>query len=197
VMADLGTAPLAAFMAVMQVNSMAFMPAFALASAGAILVGQAIGAGRRDEAPRLVTVTFGVAAAWQGVVALAVVLAPALALRPFARDAASADAFVAAAGPILAVSVAWQLFDAAATTLAEALRAAGDTTAVLLARLAAGWLVFVPGSWLAVNRFGAGPTAASGWLVVYLALLALVLLLRFRSGAWRRITLVEPPAAGA
>jgi hypothetical protein len=30
------------------------------------------------------------------------------------------------------------------------------------------------------------------WLVIYLALLALVLWLRFRGGAWRRIQLVGP-----
>jgi len=196
VMAGLGTTPLAAFMAVMQVNSVAFMPAFALASAGAILVGQAIGAGRRDDAPHLVKVTLGVSAVWQVAVAVVFLTAPAVVLRPFASDATSAAAFVAAAGPMLMVSVAWQLFDAAASTLAEALRAAGDTTAVLLARLAVGWLVFVPGSWVSARVFGAGPTATSGWLVVYLALLSLVLLARFRSGAWRRITLVEPAAAG-
>ena len=33
---------------------------------------------------------------------------------------------------------------------------------------------------------------AVGWLVFYLALLAGVLYLRFRSGAWRRIQLTEP-----
>ena len=35
---------------------------------------------------------------------------------------------------------------------------------------------------------------AVAWLVVYLALLALLLLLRFRTGAWRRLELVEPIA---
>jgi MATE family multidrug resistance protein len=194
VMAELGTVPLAAFMAVLQVNSMAFMPAFALASAGAILVGQAIGAGRRDDVPWLVGATFGVAAAWQVVVAFVYLAAPGAVLGPFAKDAANTDAFVAAAGGMLLVSVAWQLFDAGATTLAEALRAAGDTAWVLGARLAVGWLVFVPGSWAAVNAFGAGPQGASAWVVIYLALLAGALLLRFRSGAWRSITLVEPAA---
>jgi MATE family multidrug resistance protein len=195
VMADLGTVPLAAFMTVIQVNSLAFMPAFALASAGAILVGQAIGAGRRDDAPGLVGVTFAVSACWQGAVGLLYLVAPGAVLGPFARDPATATAFVETAGPILLVSVAWQLFDAGATTLAESLRAAGDTAYVLYTRLAVGWLVFVPGSWAAVNLLGAGPTAASTWLVAYLGLLAGALLLRFRSGAWRRIQLVEPAPA--
>ena len=42
VVAGLGTTSLAALMAVVQLNSAAFMPAFGLASAGAILAGQAI-----------------------------------------------------------------------------------------------------------------------------------------------------------
>ena len=39
VMADLGTTVLAAFMVVMSINSVSFMPAFGLSSSGAILVG--------------------------------------------------------------------------------------------------------------------------------------------------------------
>src|SRR6201999_3522683 len=43
VVVHLGTTTLAAFNVVMQLNSVAFMPAFGLASGGAILVGEAIG----------------------------------------------------------------------------------------------------------------------------------------------------------
>ena len=39
---------------------------------------------------------------------------------------------------------------------------------------------------------GGGDLAAVAWLAAYLGLLALVLWVRFRSGAWRRIVLVEP-----
>jgi MATE family multidrug resistance protein len=63
------------------------------------------------------------------------------------------------------------------------------------ARIAVAWAVFVPGSWISVRVLGGGDVAAVAWLVAYLALLAAVLLLRFRSGAWRRIVLVEPPVA--
>ena len=58
IVTGLGTTSLAALMAVIQLNSVAFMPAFGIASAGAILVGQAIGAARRDAVPRLVLLTF-------------------------------------------------------------------------------------------------------------------------------------------
>ncbi len=192
VVAGLGTTSLAALMAVIQLNSVAFMPAFGLASAGAILVGQAIGAGARGEVPRLVRLAFAAAGTWQGLVGLAYLSVPALLFAPFAREPSSAEALLETGARMLALSAAWQLFDAAAATLAESLRAAGDTAFTLWARLAVAWLFFVPGSWLSVRRLGGGDLAAVGWIVAYLGLLALVLTLRFRGGAWRRIELVEP-----
>ena len=93
---------------------------------------------------------------------------------------------------MLLVSVAWQLFDATATTYAEALRAAGDTQFPLVARLIIAWGVFTPGAWASTRWLGWGPTATAGWLVVYLALLAMACAWRFHGGAWRSIELVEP-----
>ena len=192
VVAGLGTTALASLMAVIQLNSVAFMPAFALASAAAILVGQAIGAGAKGEVPRLVRLGFAAAGSWQGLVGLLYLVAPRLLFAPFVGDGSTTGALLDVGAWMLAFSAAWQLFDAAAAVLAESLRAAGDTAFVLWARLGAGWLVFVPGSWITVRMCGGGDIAAVTWLVVYLGLLALLLLLRFRSGAWRRLVLVEP-----
>ncbi|HZY05534.1 MAG TPA: MATE family efflux transporter [Anaeromyxobacteraceae bacterium] len=192
VVGGLGTTSLAALMAVIQVNSFSFMPAFGLASAGAILVGQAIGAGGRDEVPRLVWLTFAATGTWQVAVGLTYLLVPGVIFAPFARDPASAEGLLAAGTRMLALSAAWQLFDATVATLAESLRAAGDTAFTMWARVAVAWLVFVPGSWITVRRLGGGDLAAVGWIVGYLALLAGVLLCRFRAGAWRRLELIEP-----
>ncbi|ABS24470.1 MATE family efflux transporter [Anaeromyxobacter sp. Fw109-5] len=190
VFVELGTTSLAALMAILQVNTVAFMPAWALASAGAILVGQAIGASHADRVPRLVAVTFAVSAAWQLFVGALYVLAPEAILAPFATGAGPGSAFVAIGRRVLLLAAAWQLFDAAAMSLGEALRAAGDTAFVMWMRVTLGWAVFVPGTWISVRELGAGEVVAVGWLVLWLALLALALLLRFRSGAWRRIELV-------
>jgi multidrug resistance protein, MATE family len=195
VVAGLGTISLAALMAVIQVNSVAFMPAFGLSSAGAILVGQAIGAGRKDQVPGLVALAFVVAAIWQSAVAVAYLAAPDLVLSAFAREPSSAADFLAAARRMLVVSAAWQLFDAAANVLAEALRAAGDTAFTMWVRVAIAWAIWAPASWVAVRVLGGGDTAAMAAMVGYLFVLALALYLRFRSGAWRRIVLVEPRLA--
>jgi MATE family multidrug resistance protein len=195
IVAALGTTSLAALMAVIQVNSVAFMPSFGVASAGAILVGQAIGAGRKDDAPGLTWLSFKVCAAWQLLAGAAYLLLPGLIFAPFAVDPASGPALLEVGRRMLRLSTAWQLFDAGAAVLAESLRAAGDTAFTLWARVAIAWGLFVPGSWISVRVLGGGDLVAVGWIVVYLGALALVLLLRFRGGAWRRLELVEPAPA--
>ncbi len=192
VVAGLGTTSLAALMSVLQINSVSFMPAFGLSSAGAILVGQAIGAGFKDDVPKTVRLTFLTAATYQCTVGVLYVAIPGLLFAPFVREGISSPELLVIGTRMLALSAAWQLFDATVSALAEALRAAGDTAWVLWARVLTAWLIFAPGAYISVRYFGGTEVSAILWLVLYLGLLAGALALRFRSGAWRRIALVEP-----
>lgn len=189
VVAGLGTTALAAMMAVLQLNSVSFMPAFGLASAGAVLVGQAIGAGAHDDVRPIVRLTLWVTTVWQGLVGLSYILVPELLIRPFLDPDSDTRALREVGERLLMLSAAWQLFDATANTLSEALRAAGDTAFTLWARLAIAWLVFVPGVYVTVGVLGGGDVGAISWVVAYLAALASVLAWRFRSGAWRKFDL--------
>lgn len=189
VVAGLGTSALAAMMAVIQINSVAFMPAFGLASAGAILVGQSIGAGRRDEVPALVRTTFIAAAGWMLVAGLAYLLLPSVLLAPFVPARSQGD-FLRLGVHMLMLSALWQAFDAAGMTLTESLRAAGDTSFPMWARAFWAWAFFLPGAWVGVRLLGGDETTAMLFLLGYLAFLALTLYARFRGGAWRRIELV-------
>jgi MATE family multidrug resistance protein len=190
VVSRLGTTVLAAMNAILQVNSISFMPAFGLGSAGAVLVGQAIGRGDRDDVPRLLALTARVALAWQCGVGLVYFVAPRLIMRAFASSAGSAE-LVTVGAAMLALSAAWQVFDALGLTIGEALRAAGDTAWCMWARLLSAWTVFVPVAWWAITLRRGGPLAAIGVTIFYLAVLACAFLWRFLSGAWRRIDLVE------
>ncbi|MBI4821703.1 MAG: MATE family efflux transporter [Deltaproteobacteria bacterium] len=193
VVAGLGTTSLAAMMAVLQLNSMSFMPAFGFATAAAILVGQAIGADRKQDVPPTTLLALKVVSTWQGLVGLAYLAFPGGLLAPFATQASSE--FVEVGRRMLMLSVAWQLFDAASITLGEVLRAAGDTSFPMWARTAIAWLLFAPGSYWTVSVRGGGDLAAIGWIVFYLFSLCAVLTYRFRSGAWRHIELVDPLAS--
>jgi len=189
IVAHLGTTALAAMNVVISINSVSFMPAFGLASAGAILAGQAIGRGRHDDVPAIARRTVVVAALWQGSVGVLYLSIPSVLMAWFAPPGEEVGALVTIGTPMLAVSAGWQLFDAAGMTYSEALRAAGDTAWMLLARLLVAWLVFIPGAAVSILVFGAGPVTATLWMVAYMAVLASVLFWRFRTGRWRDIDL--------
>jgi MATE family multidrug resistance protein len=125
------------------------------------------------------------------VVGLFYLCLPGVLMAPFKPSGELAGEFLEMGAKILLLSAFWQLFDAAGITIGEALRAAGDTAYTMWVRAALAWGVFLPGSWIAVHRFGGDETTATMWMILYLGLLAVVLFLRFRSGAWRRIELVE------
>mgnify|MGYP000913347943 FL=1 len=196
VVAGLGTTALAALMSVLQINGVAFMPGFALASAGAILVGQAIGAGAKDTVPPTVRRTLAVASTWMALMGALYIVIPGLLMRPFLDGKEGSEELLRAGTRMLILSGLWQLFDAVSMTMAETLRAAGDTAYTMWARIAIAWLIFVPGTLVTVRVFGGGDVAAVGWVVGYLALLSLVLWLRFRSGAWRKIDLTGEGPTG-
>jgi MATE family multidrug resistance protein len=128
-----------------------------------------------------------------GAIGLIYLAMPSAVMGLFARDdadlgVAAAD-LVAVGAPMLAISSAWQLFDAAAMTLSETLRAAGDTAWTLAARVVLAWVVFLPTSLATVYLFDGGTVAIMICLVAYLASLAGAMAWRFRSGRWRDIDL--------
>jgi MATE family multidrug resistance protein len=196
VVAGLGTTALAAFMAVIQINSFSFMPAFAVASAGAILAGQAIGAGHKDHVPAIARLTVKVNTLWQGLVGAVYLVIPGLLFAPFAPNETDGALLARTGARLLMLSATWQLFDAVATSMAEILRAAGDTTFTLWARVSLAWAVFVPGAYVSTRYLGWAESGAVAWMTTYIGLLATLLVLRFVRGAWRRIEITQPAPTG-
>jgi MATE family multidrug resistance protein len=190
VLASVGDETVAALNVVIAVNSLSFMPAFGLASAGAILAGQAIGRGARDAVWPQVKVTLLCTMTWMGAIGVVYAVFPAQVLSLFASHASGQ--LVAIGTTMLVISAAWQLTDAIGMTLSETLRAAGDTTWTAAARVVLAWAVFTPSAFLIVTRFHGGPIGAMLCLVGYLGLLAIAFAWRFKSGAWKRIELIEP-----
>jgi MATE family multidrug resistance protein len=189
--AGLGTPALAAFSVVLQVNSVAFMPAFGLASAGAIFVGEAIGADRKDEVKNIVRLTATVGAIWMVTVGAVYATMPAYIMSWFRPAPAGAEAFMSAAVTMLSMASIWQVFDALGLTLSEALRAAGDTAWCMGARIVVAWLVFLPAGWVGMRVWPGGPVTAMAIVAGYVALLAVALGARFASGRWRKISLID------
>ena len=115
---------------------------------------------------------------------------PAAIMAAFApRDAPAT--IVALGAPLLALSAAWQLFDAVSMVTGETLRSAGDTKWCMWARLGIAWLLFAPLSYTSVAWSGGDPLVAIWCIVLYIGLLAAALHWRFRGGKWREIELTE------
>jgi MATE family multidrug resistance protein len=184
---------------VVMLTSIAYLPGVGLALAGTTLVGQAIGAGDRDWARRLGNRVMVVTTTYMG--AVGVLLA---ALGPWVMPL-----FVSASDPqaaevvrlglvLLWIAAGYQLFDGLQLGAGFALRGAGDVRVPALIFLGLSWGVFVPlahmlsfapgqGWFDVLPQFGLG--AVGGWfgLLVYVVLLAVGMLLRWRSGRWQRI----------
>ncbi len=195
VMARLGTVPLAAINVAMTINNVSFMPAFGMASAGAILVGQAVGRGERDQVWPAVRLTMKVTVAWMVSVGVIYFAIPRVLVGWFVSPTEKGPEMLAMGATMLAIASAWQLFDGINMVLSEALRAAGDTVWCLWARIGLAWFAFIPASLVAIFVLGGGVVAAMSCLVGWIALLACAYAWRFHSGAWRRIDLIgdAPP----
>lgn len=192
VVARLGTTVLAAFNVVFQINAIAFMPAFGVTSAGAILVGEAIGRGQLGEVWPMVRRTGLVACGWMGSIALVYFFFPEALMGLFESEAGDNRELLTVGATMLSFAAIWQLFDALGLTFGEALRAAGDTAWCMTARIVLAWLVFTPVAWVAVLVLGGGVSTVMISLIVYIGVLAMVLGWRFASGRWRSIQMVGP-----
>jgi multidrug resistance protein, MATE family len=191
VFSGLGDELVAALNVVIAINALSFMPAFGLASAGAILAGQAIGRGDRDAVWPQVKATLLCTMVWMGAIGLLYILVPEPLMNLFNEEGRSI-ALATTGATMLAISAAWQLFDAVGITLSETLRSAGDTFWIAAMRFLLAWILFVPASFYVVYTLDGGALGAMGCLVGYIAFLSAAFAYRFRSGAWRRIELIEP-----
>ncbi len=98
---------------------------------------------------------------------------------------------VALAGTLLLVAALFQLTDATAMVTSQVLKGAGDTRFTMIAGIATAWLVLVPCAWLFGFRFGWGVVGAWMAFVVEIAVLSVILLVRFVRGRWKAIARFE------
>ncbi len=197
----LGTVDGASTQIVMMLTSFCYMPAVGIAMAGTTLVGQAIGAGRRDWALKVGNGIILLSVLYMGAIGVLLAAAGPWVLPFFTNGADPAAAAVVARGCVLLwIASGYQLFDGFNISSSACLRGAGDVRLPAVMVLALSWLLFVPlahslsfapgtgwVSWL--PQYGLG--AVGGWFaaLIYVCCLGSVLFLRWRSGAWASIAL--------
>jgi putative MATE family efflux protein len=189
----MGTVSLATYGVLLAVLRYVFMPGVSIGSAAQLRVGYLVGAGRHGEATHRVYRYFavGLLISMVLVVTLQLVHRPVLGL--FSQD----PRLLELAASVLLVSLVLEPGRTLNTIVIPALKGAGDVRFPVCVGIASMWTIAVIGAWLLGVRLGLGlvgvwiAMAADEWFR------GVVMLLRWRSGAWRRSALVGRASAGA
>lgn len=185
--AALGDLPLAAHRSAIAVESLSFMPGYAVSIAAGALVGQYLGEGRADRAKAAVRESMRLGVGIMLVNAVLFLSIPHLLLWPFApRDTAEP---LILGTEVLKIASMEQLFMAMAMVLAGAMRGAGDTKSPAWIGFVGTWGVRVPCAYglaigLGFGLHGIWITMVLDWMVR--SVLSWVLWAR---GSWERIKL--------
>jgi putative MATE family efflux protein len=180
--APFGSAAVAGYTIAIRLIDVFFLPAWGLGNAAATLVGQNLGAGQPGRAERSVWQAARFNLAFLGVVALSFLL-----FAPAYVGLFTADPVVAAWGVLaLRIIPCGFGFWAFGLIVVQAFNGAGDTRTPTLVNLACFWLLQIPLAWVLTGPAGFGPAGVFTAVVVAESLLAIVAVVLFRRGGWKR-----------
>jgi MATE family multidrug resistance protein len=175
------TASVAAFAIGMGIESLAFLPVFALNIATATLVGQNLGAGRPDEAER---------SAWRiTAVAVAVMTATGLTFylgaEPFARLFTQDPVVVKIAADYLRIAALSEPFLGITMVLNGALQGAGETKVPMTATFGAQILFRLPLAYVLALPLAWGANGAWWGMTISMFVQSAIVIALFKRGTWR------------
>ena len=159
-----------------------FLPAWGLGNAAATLVGQNLGAGRPERAERSVWMAARWNAGFLISVAILFVLVPGAFAAPFTSD----PAVIAYVVDCLRIVSYGYGFYAVGMIVTQAFNGAGDTDTPTVINLCCLWLVQLPLAWWLSQIAGGGPAGVFAAIAIADSLLAVVAVLVFRRGRWKR-----------
>jgi MATE family multidrug resistance protein len=192
----LGAAELTATSIAFTLNLIPILPVLGLAQAVAVVVGRRLGEGRPDLARRTAWTGLALAVSYTAGVALLLGTVPEVLGGAFRVEGGAAvwGDVTRHLSVLLRFVAVYSLFDCLTYVLSSALRGAGDTRFVTAAALGLSWSVMVLPSWLAWH-YGWGLYWAWGFASLYVILLSLTVLARFRQGRWQSVRVIEADGA--
>jgi len=198
----LGELSLAVSNMALSINTVAFLPLIGLSIASATLVGQYQGRGDSNTAAKAAVKSVLLGVMYVSVIGLTYVLFPAAYFSAFtlkSDNGFTLPELLETGRWLLVLMACWGIMDAGNVIFAGALKGAGDTRFVLIYSTVMSWGMLVPGVLLIVMVFNGGLLVMWTWALFYVGMLALGYVLRFRSGKWKTIQVIEspkpPPAA--
>lgn len=193
----IGTTELAATNLAFNLNSMAFIPMFGLGTAVMTLVGRRIGEGRPDIAVRTTWLGFAAVGVYMFAFAGVYLFLPDVILYPYAAGSSAAEFAPIRAQVItlLRFVALFSFFDGMAIVFSSAVRGAGDTRFSLVFTFLTGWLLMVLPTVVAWRAFGGSLVVSWGACTTYIVVLGIGFMIRFQSGKWMSMRVIEQTAA--
>jgi putative MATE family efflux protein len=188
--ARIGTSALATYGIVLAVLRYVFIPGISIGSGAQIKVGYLVGAGRHDEATGKVYRYFGSGF----LISLVLVAALALLRRPVLGVFTGDERLLELAGSVLVIALFHEPGRNFNTIIIPALKGAGDVRFPVYVGVLSMWGISVCGAWLFGLRWGFGLVGV--WIAMALDewVRGIIMLLRWKSGAWKTRTLVATAA---
>lgn len=169
----------------------AFLPMLGMGHAVTSLVGQNVGACELDEANRSTFTGLKTAWVYSSTMVLIFVFGARFLVELFLPGLGENAAEV---GPLavtlLRMASIYILADSAQIVFVGALRGAGDTRWVMAVSVALHWLFALTALFL-IKGLGVSPVMAWTGFISFIVLLGVIMFLRFRSGKWRSIKMIE------
>lgn len=172
----------AAHQMVLHLINVSFLPAHALAEGAAVLVGQAVGAGKLELVPKVAGRALAIGAAYASLCCVVF----ALFGDTFASAMAAGDhALAARATTLVHVGLAFLIADAANVIARGVLRGASDVRYAAVLGIVTAWVTTPPLTWLLGVEWGLG--VVGGWIGLALEIVvgAGLFWLRVYRGGWR------------
>ena len=192
----IGRNELAATNLAFNINTLAFMPMIGIGITVSVLVGQALGRNDPARARYSVRSAFDLTFAYMAVVAVLFFMLPRLFLAPFKAEAdpASFAAIAAITAVLLRFVALYTLFDALNIIFSSAIKGAGDTKFVMYMIIALSVGILIVPSFVAIILLHASIYVCWGIASTYVAALGVAFYLRYRSGKWQGMRVIEQPA---
>jgi MATE family multidrug resistance protein len=171
---------MAAHQIALQVVHFTFLPAFAVAEAGSVLAGQAVGADRDALVLTVARQAMAIVACYTGACTLALALGAPLIVSGFTAE----PALLAAAVRLLHVAAVFNMFDGANIVARATLRGAGDVRYPAVVGVVTSWALTPPLTWWLGYRLHL--RAFGGWLGLCAEIIlgALILWWRVERRGW-------------
>jgi putative MATE family efflux protein len=183
IVARFGSVAIGGYGIAIRVVLFALLPSWGMANAAATLVGQNLGAGRPERAEQAVWRAAFYNLVFLGCTGLLFVVFGGAIVGAFSAD----PTVVAYGSQALRIISAGFLFYAYGMVLTQAFNGAGDTWTPTFINLFVFWLFEIPLAWLLAQPFGFGPTGVFAAVLIGFSTMAIVSVLLFRRGRWKRV----------